>query len=111
MEQLGFESLTVGAVCVYPNRVKDACYMMKKLDCNIGIASVAAGFPEVTNLSYYIIILICIPLIQQLINFCQFNQYIMLFRFFLEDQFNFIFNLSLICILGGTAEEPFTNSV
>ena len=48
LKKLGFESLTVGAVCVYPNRVKDVCQMMKKLDCHtVEIASVAAGFPEV----------------------------------------------------------------
>jgi len=47
LKKLGFESLTVGAVCVYPNRVKDVCQMMKKLDCHtVEIASVAAGFPE-----------------------------------------------------------------
>lgn len=46
LKQLGFDSLTVGAVCVYPNRVKDVCKVLKKLNCNIGIASVAAGFPE-----------------------------------------------------------------
>ena len=45
-KELGFEGLTVGAVCVYPNRVKEACEALKKLDCKIGVASVAAGFPE-----------------------------------------------------------------
>jgi len=46
MERLGFDSkrvLTVGAVCVYPNRVKDCVQALK--GTNVPIASVAAGFP------------------------------------------------------------------
>ena len=47
VKQLGMEkvNLTVGAVCVYPERVSDAVQSMKDLKCNIPIASVAAGFP------------------------------------------------------------------
>jgi len=45
LENLGFSpgSLTVGAVCVYPNRVKEAVEYLK--GSNIPVASVAAGFP------------------------------------------------------------------
>ena len=45
MEKLGFdgEALTVGAVCVYPNRVKDAVEGLR--GTSIPVASVAAGFP------------------------------------------------------------------
>jgi deoxyribose-phosphate aldolase len=45
LERLGFEGerLTVGAVCVYPNRVKDAVEGLRGSD--IPVASVAAGFP------------------------------------------------------------------
>jgi len=44
--QLGKPDLTTGAVCVYPNRVKDAVSTLNKLDCaHIHVASVAAGFP------------------------------------------------------------------
>ncbi len=43
--RLGLESqqITVGAVCVYPNRVKDAVEALR--GTNIPVASVAAGFP------------------------------------------------------------------
>jgi deoxyribose-phosphate aldolase len=37
------EKITVGAVCVYPNRVKDAVEALK--GSNIPVASVATGFP------------------------------------------------------------------
>ena len=37
--------LTVGAVCVYSERVPDAVESMKQLSCKVPIASVAAGFP------------------------------------------------------------------
>ncbi len=37
------KGLTTGAVCVYPNRVKDAAAALK--GTGIPIASVAAGFP------------------------------------------------------------------
>ena len=37
------EAITVGAVCVYPNRVKDAVEALRGTD--IPVASVAAGFP------------------------------------------------------------------
>jgi len=45
LEKLGFSqgSLKVGAVCVYPNRVKEAVESLKGSD--IPVASVAAGFP------------------------------------------------------------------
>ena len=45
IEQLGAEGerITVGAVCVYPNRVKDAVEALRGSD--IPVASVAAGFP------------------------------------------------------------------
>jgi deoxyribose-phosphate aldolase len=45
LDRLGFEGehLTVGAVCVYPNRVKDAVEALR--GSNIPVASVAAGFP------------------------------------------------------------------
>lgn len=46
LKELGFDRLTVGAVCVYPNRVKEVKEQLEKLDCKIGIASVAAGFPD-----------------------------------------------------------------
>lgn len=39
----GEEPITVGAVCVYPNRVKDAVEALK--GSNIPVASVATGFP------------------------------------------------------------------
>jgi deoxyribose-phosphate aldolase len=38
------EPVTVGAVCVYPNRVKDAVEALKGTD--IPVASVATGFPD-----------------------------------------------------------------
>ena len=37
--------ITVGAVCVYSERVPDAVKSMKLLSCKVPIASVAAGFP------------------------------------------------------------------
>jgi deoxyribose-phosphate aldolase len=40
---LGGERITVGAVCVYPNRVKDAVQALK--GTQIPVASVATGFP------------------------------------------------------------------
>jgi len=40
---LSDQGLTVGAVCVYPSRVKDAVEALK--GSNIPVASVAAGFP------------------------------------------------------------------
>lgn len=45
LEQLGLQDvgLTTGAVCVYPNRIKDCVSVLK--DTKIPIASVAAGFP------------------------------------------------------------------
>jgi len=45
LAQLGVEGepITVGAVCVYPNRVKDAVEALR--GSNIPVASVAAGFP------------------------------------------------------------------
>jgi deoxyribose-phosphate aldolase len=45
LEALGLEGevITVGAVCVYPNRVKDAVQALKGTD--IPVASVATGFP------------------------------------------------------------------
>lgn len=45
LNRLGFsdQGLTVGAVCVYPSRVKDAVEALK--GSNIPVASVAAGFP------------------------------------------------------------------
>ncbi|MDI6770800.1 MAG: deoxyribose-phosphate aldolase [Anaerolineales bacterium] len=45
LERLGVadEKITVGAVCVYPNRVKDAIEALKGTD--IPVASVATGFP------------------------------------------------------------------
>lgn len=45
VEKLGLKdkNITVGAVCVYPNRVKEAKQFLK--DTKILIASVAAGFP------------------------------------------------------------------
>ena len=39
----GSEKITVGAVCVYPNRVRDAVEALRGTD--IPVASVAAGFP------------------------------------------------------------------
>ena len=41
--ELGEEKITVGAVCVYPNRVRDAVEALKGTD--IPVASVATGFP------------------------------------------------------------------
>ena len=45
LEALGFKDheITVGAVCVYPNRVKDAVQALK--GTRIPVASVATGFP------------------------------------------------------------------
>jgi deoxyribose-phosphate aldolase len=45
LERLGIgdEKITVGAVCVYPNRVRDAVEALKGTD--IPVASVATGFP------------------------------------------------------------------
>jgi len=46
IERLGFDSkhqITTGAVCVYPNRIKDCVAALK--GSNVPIASVAAGFP------------------------------------------------------------------
>jgi deoxyribose-phosphate aldolase len=45
LEALGVmdQKITVGAVCVYPNRVKDAVQALK--GTNIPVASVATGFP------------------------------------------------------------------
>jgi len=45
LEKLGLdgEKITVGAVCVYPNRVQDASQAL--LGSNIPVASVATGFP------------------------------------------------------------------
>jgi deoxyribose-phosphate aldolase len=45
LERLGIgeEKITVGAVCVYPNRVEDAVEALK--GTNIPVASVATGFP------------------------------------------------------------------
>jgi len=45
IERLGLKDrkVTVGAVCVYPNRVKDCVAALK--GTNLNIASVAAGFP------------------------------------------------------------------
>jgi deoxyribose-phosphate aldolase len=45
LSRLGFEGqqVTVGAVCVYPNRVKDAVEALR--GTGIPVASVAAGFP------------------------------------------------------------------
>lgn len=45
LERLGIsdQAITVGAVCVYPSRVKDAVEALK--GSNIPVASVAAGFP------------------------------------------------------------------
>jgi deoxyribose-phosphate aldolase len=45
LQRLGVdgEKITVGAVCVYPNRVKDAVEALR--GTNIPVASVAAGFP------------------------------------------------------------------
>jgi deoxyribose-phosphate aldolase len=45
LEQLGFgdERITVGAVCVYPNRVSDAVHALQ--GSGIPVASVATGFP------------------------------------------------------------------
>lgn len=40
---VGAEKITVGAVCVYPSRVKDAAQALK--GSGIPIASVATGFP------------------------------------------------------------------
>lgn len=40
---LGVDGITVGAVCVYPNRVRDAVQALKGTD--IPVASVATGFP------------------------------------------------------------------
>lgn len=40
---MGEEKITVGAVCVYPNRVRDAVEALK--GTHIPVASVAAGFP------------------------------------------------------------------
>lgn len=47
IESLGVasESVQVGAVCVYSERVPDAVRALKTLECNVPIASVAAGFP------------------------------------------------------------------
>lgn len=48
VKQLGVEDLkiTVGAICVYPERVESAVKTLKELGCaNIPVASVAAGFP------------------------------------------------------------------
>lgn len=47
IKDLGVEdkNVTVGAVCVYSARVQDAVKTMKELNCNVPIASVAAGFP------------------------------------------------------------------
>ena len=47
-KQLGVEDLkiTVGAICVYPERVETAVKTLKELGCSqIPVASVAAGFP------------------------------------------------------------------
>lgn len=46
LAELGMDgqSITVGAVCVYPSRVKDAIEALKGTD--IPVASVAAGFPD-----------------------------------------------------------------
>lgn len=46
LAELGVDdhSITVGAVCVYPSRVKDAVEALKGTD--IPVASVAAGFPD-----------------------------------------------------------------
>ena len=47
-KQLGVEDLniTVGAICVYPERVEDAIKTFKELGCtSVPVASVAAGFP------------------------------------------------------------------
>ena len=38
-------NLKVGAVCVYSSRVLDAVEALKKLNCTVPVASVAAGFP------------------------------------------------------------------
>ena len=45
LEKLGLdgEKITVGAVCVYPNRVADAVHALQ--GSNIPVASVATGFP------------------------------------------------------------------
>ena len=45
VKALGVEhkNITVGAICVYPNRVADAAKLL--VGTNIGLASVAAGFP------------------------------------------------------------------
>ncbi|MBP6177738.1 MAG: hypothetical protein KA480_05400, partial [Anaerolineales bacterium] len=45
LEKLGLngERITVGAVCVYPNRVADAVHALQ--GSNIPVASVATGFP------------------------------------------------------------------
>ena len=45
LERLGFggERITVGAVCVYPNRVADAVHALQ--GSGVPVASVAAGFP------------------------------------------------------------------
>jgi deoxyribose-phosphate aldolase len=40
------KNITVGAVCVYPQRVPDVVQAMKDLCVDIPIASVAAGFPS-----------------------------------------------------------------
>jgi deoxyribose-phosphate aldolase len=46
LEALGFtgQNITVGAVCVYPSRVRDAVEALR--GTNIPVASVAAGFPD-----------------------------------------------------------------
>ena len=54
-EQLGFEKLTVGAICVYPNMITNAVQALRKNGCNIPVASVAAGFPEVITCRYNVI--------------------------------------------------------
>ena len=48
VESLGVKdkNITVGAVCVYPQRVPDVVQAMKDLGVDIPIASVAAGFPS-----------------------------------------------------------------
>ena len=47
IEALGMEdkNITVGAVCMYPERVPGAVKIMKELNCKVPVASVAAGFP------------------------------------------------------------------
>lgn len=46
LESLKFPSITCGAICVYPARVKDAVAALKRAGCpNLPVASVATGFP------------------------------------------------------------------